>query len=77
LVSKLVVSDSFLIIYYLLSASWAVPTSSQKLWVMVRQSLGSRRERMGQQEHATYGILFESYLQNTGDFLVDEKGDGQ
>ena len=41
------------------------------------QSLGSRRERMGQQEHATYGILFESYLQNTGDFLVDEKGDGQ
>ena len=41
------------------------------------QSLGNRRERMGQQEHATYGILFESYLQNTGDFLVDEKGDGQ
>jgi hypothetical protein len=41
------------------------------------QSLGSRRERMGQREHATYGMLFESYLQNTGDFLVDEKGDGQ
>ena len=41
------------------------------------QSLGSRRERMGQREHATYGILLESYLQNTGDFLVDEKGDGQ
>ena len=32
---------------------------------------------MGQQEHATYGILFESYLQNTGAFLVDAKGDGQ
>ena len=41
------------------------------------QSLGSRRERMGQREHVTYGILLESYLQNTGDFLVDDKGDGQ
>src|SRR5437764_13979970 len=29
-----------LLSYYLLSASWAVPTSSQKLWVMVRTLLG-------------------------------------
>ena len=41
------------------------------------QSLGSRRERMGQREHATYGMLFESYLQNTGAFLVEAQGDGQ
>src|SRR5437773_2181678 len=29
-----------LLSYYLLSASWAVPTSSQKLWVMLRASKG-------------------------------------
>jgi hypothetical protein len=39
--------------------------------------LGSHKEWMGHQEHATYGILFESYMTNTGDFPVDVKGDGQ
>src|SRR2546422_7327235 len=29
-----------LLSYYLLSASWAVPTSSQKLWVMLRSNQG-------------------------------------
>src|SRR5206468_11444855 len=29
-----------LLSYYLLSASWAVPTSSQKLWVMLRLLVG-------------------------------------
>src|SRR6266478_4411123 len=29
-----------LLSYYLLSASWAVPTSSQKLWVMLRYQAG-------------------------------------
>src|SRR6267378_7119533 len=28
-----------LLSYYLLSASWAVPTSSQKLWVMLRSGV--------------------------------------
>ena len=41
------------------------------------QSLGSRRERMGQQEHATYSILFESSTVNTGSFLKDVKGSGK
>ena len=41
------------------------------------QTLGSHREWMGQPEHATYGILFESYMLNTGDFPADDKGDGQ
>jgi hypothetical protein len=40
-------------------------------------TLGSHKEWMGQPEHATYGIPFESYMSNTGDFLVDGKGDGQ
>jgi len=40
-------------------------------------TLGSRKERMGQRVHATYGMLFESYMLNTGDFPEDDKGDGQ
>ena len=38
-----------------------------------RESLGSHREWMGHREHATEGISFESYISNTGDFLVDAK----
>ena len=40
-------------------------------------TLRSHREWMGQPAYATYGIPFESYMSNTGDFLVDAKGDGK
>ena len=40
-------------------------------------TLGSRRERTGQEEHATYIILCESDTVNTGDFLKDVKGSGK
>src|SRR5439155_19489374 len=36
-----------LLSYYLLSASWAVPTSSQKLWVMLRLAVGGAGVLMG------------------------------
>src|SRR5882724_7963791 len=36
-----------LLSYYLLSASWAVPTSSQKLWVMLRPSGGRQGCQLG------------------------------
>ena len=39
-------------------------------------NLGSRRERTGQEEHATYIILFESYIGNTGDLRKDAKAGG-
>jgi hypothetical protein len=39
-------------------------------------NLGSRRERMGQLEHATYLILFESYNVNTGDLMKNGKEGG-
>jgi hypothetical protein len=39
-------------------------------------TLGNHKEWMGHTEHATYGISFESYMTNTGDFPVNVKGDG-
>ena len=39
-------------------------------------SLGSRRERMGQREHATSSILLESYSVNTGDLMKHGKEGG-
>jgi hypothetical protein len=39
-------------------------------------NLGSRRERMGQREHATYLIWFESYNVNTGDLMKKGKEGG-
>jgi len=39
--------------------------------------LGSRRERMGQLEHATYIILFESSILNTGEPERDGKESGK
>ena len=39
--------------------------------------LGSRRERNGQREHATYSISFESYMLNTGSLLRDAKESGK
>ena len=39
-------------------------------------NLGSRRERTGQEEHATYIILFASYNGNTGDLRKDAKAGG-
>ena len=29
------------------------------------------------QQHATYSIPFESFMMNTGDFLLDAKGSGE
>jgi hypothetical protein len=40
-------------------------------------TLRSHREWTGHREYATYGIPFESYMTNTGDFPVDAKGDGK
>ena len=39
-------------------------------------TLGSRKERKGQLEHATYSIAFESYSENTGDPRMDGKDGG-
>ena len=39
-------------------------------------TLGSRRERMGQRERATYIILLESYIVNTGDLMKHGKEGG-
>jgi hypothetical protein len=39
-------------------------------------TLGSRRERTGQEEHATCIILFASYRGNTGDLRKDAKAGG-
>ena len=39
-------------------------------------NLGSRRERTGQEEHATSIILLESYIGNTGDLREDAKAGG-
>ena len=39
-------------------------------------TLGSRRERKGQEEHATSIILFESYIGNTGDLMKHGKEGG-
>ena len=39
-------------------------------------TLGSRRERMGQRERATYIISFESYNVNTGDLRKHGKEGG-
>ena len=42
------------------------------------QRLGSRKERMGQGEkHATYSVLFESSMTNTGDSSGDVKSSGE
>ena len=42
------------------------------------QSLGSRKERLGQgDKHATYLVLFESSMRNTGDSLVNVKSSGK
>jgi hypothetical protein len=40
------------------------------------QRLGSRTERMGQGEHATYLVLFASSRSNTGGFVRDGKASG-
>jgi hypothetical protein len=40
-------------------------------------TLGSRRERTGQEEHATSIILFASYIGNTGDLRKDAKAGGR
>jgi len=39
--------------------------------------LGSRRERLGQLERATYSTSFESYVPNTGSSVRDAKVDGK
>ena len=39
--------------------------------------LGSRKERTGHREHATYSIALESSMTNTGSFLMDDKGGGK
>ena len=39
-------------------------------------TLGSRRERTGQRERATYSISIESYSVNTGDPRKDVKAGG-
>src|SRR5713101_5520801 len=41
-----------LLSYYLLSASWAVPTSSQKLWVMLSPPSGVGMLRLHRGGHA-------------------------
>ena len=40
-------------------------------------NLGSRKERKGQPEHATYLISFESETANTGALMKDVKESGQ
>ena len=40
-------------------------------------TLGSRRERTGQRERATYSILFQSYNVNTGDLMKHGKEGGR
>ena len=50
-------------------------------WINLSYSmstLGSRKERTGQGEkHATYRVLFESSMRNTGDSSVDAKSSGE
>ena len=42
------------------------------------QRLGSRKERMGQgDKHATYSVLFESSMRNTGGSSEDAKSSGE
>ena len=42
------------------------------------QNLGSRKERKGQgDKHATYVVLLESFMRNTGDSSVDAKSSGE
>ncbi len=38
---------------------------------------GAPKRGRGVQQHATYSILFESFIMNTGDFLLDAKGSGE
>src|SRR6266540_2416400 len=45
-------------------------------WFYPANNLGSRRERMGIEQHATYIISFESYSVNTGDLRKDAKAGG-
>jgi hypothetical protein len=38
---------------------------------------GAPKRGRGVQQHATYSILFESFIVNTGSFLKDVKGSGK
>ena len=38
---------------------------------------GAPERGRGVQQHATYRIPFESFMMNTGDFLLDAKGSGE
>ena len=38
---------------------------------------GAPKRGRGVQQHATYSILLESFMMNTGDFLLDANGSGE
>ena len=55
---------------------WTRKTSQVNLPYPV-STLGSRKARKGQLEHATYSMSFESYIGNTGDLMKDAKEGGK
>jgi hypothetical protein len=62
--------------YLIANLSSAMRTSQVNL-TYPANNLGSRKERKGQLEHATYIISFESYTANTGDLVENVKESGQ
>jgi len=55
---------------------WTRKTSQVNLPYPV-STLGSRKARKGQLEHATYSMSFKSYIGNTGDLMKDAKEGGK